>query len=314
MMPIVGITGATGFVGSHMCKLLHDRGYSLRLLLRSTPNSLPDALLAQSQLVFGSLQDPSALLALCSECDVIIHCAASVRGNTWDDFESTNVQGTARLIAAMEQQGCQYYLHVSSLAATQPQLSWYSRSKHAAEQLVQQSALPGLILRPPAIYGPGDRELRPLLDMLYRGGPVLRVTSPDQQLALLHVDDLCAAMLACVQQRVQGLYSLDDGTEEGYDWDSICAAVQQLSGRTVRTLQLPASVLHSMAYLNVHWSRWRGRKSMLNPGKARELCWSDWRTPAPRLQQVLDWQPAFTLPEGLRTLYQQRPDQGQQQA
>jgi len=301
----VGVTGATGFVGGRLCQTLLRQDLQLRLLIRADAQRLPADIRDKVEIINADLHDMDALHAFSEGCDAVIHCAASVRGNCWQDFANSNVAGTANLLQAMQAQGCRYLLHLSSLAASQPQLSWYSRSKQQAEQLILDSGMPALILRPPAIYGPGDRELRPLLDMLYRGGPAVRVTIPQQRLALLHVDDLCEAIGAALVEHPLGCYSIDDGTEQGYGWHDLRQAMQQLSGKPVISLQLPAILLHALAHVNLHWARIRRQRSMLNPGKARELRWHDWRAPAPRLQQVLDWQPRYLLQNGLHSLYQQ---------
>ena len=300
---LIGITGATGFVGGRLTQQLLQQGQRLRLLVRSDPQQLPDSIRQQAEIIRGDLHDDTALQAFANGCNAVVHCAANVRGNSWQDFANANVDGTSKLIRAMQAQGCSYLLHVSSLAAAQPQLSWYSRSKQQAEQIVNDSGIAALILRPPAIYGPGDRELRPLLDMLYRGGVAVRVNAPQQRLALIHIDDLCRAISAALAARLQGCYSIDDGNEQGYGWHDLRVIMQQLSGRPVRSLQLPAWLLHTLAHLNLHWSRLRRSRSMLNPGKARELRWHDWRAVAPRLQDALDWQPEYRLPEGLHSLY-----------
>jgi len=301
----VGVTGATGFVGGRLCQTLLQQHLQLRLLIRSDPRRLPANIRDNVEIINADLDNMDALHAFSDGCDAVIHCAASVRGNCWQDFANSNVAGTANLLQAMQAQGCLYLLHLSSVAASQPQLSWYSRSKQQAEQLIIDNGMPALILRPPAIYGPGDRELRPLLDMLYRGGPALRITAPQQRLALLHVDDLCEAIGTALVARPLGCYSIDDGNEQGYGWHDLRLTMQQLSGKPVHSVQLPAAVLHALAHMNLHWSRLRRRRSMLNPGKARELRWHDWRAPAPRLQQVLDWQPRYRLQHGLHSLYQQ---------
>jgi len=301
--PLIGLTGATGFVGSRLSQHLLQQGRRLRLLVRADPQRLPVTLRQHAELISGDLHNTAALQAFSADCDVVIHCAASVRGNSWHDYASANVQGTSNLLSAMQAQGCCYLLHVSSLAASQPGLSWYSRSKQQAEHVIAASGVPALVLRPPAIYGPGDRELRPLLDMLFRGGLVLRVTPPQQRLAMLHVDDLCAAISAVLSARPEGCYSIDDGNELGYDWHDLRLAMQQLSGRRVRSVQLPAAILHTLALMNLHWSRLRRSRSMLNPGKARELRWLDWQAHAPRIQETLDWQPRYRLQDGLQSLY-----------
>ena len=168
MGKLVALTGATGFIGRTLCALLLERGHRLRALVRSPARA---ALLPpEIEPVTGTLQAADSLTRLCDGADAVIHLAGAVRGNSERDFMAANSDGTrAVLDAAAALASDARFLHVSSLAAREPQLSWYSHSKRAGEEQVMASGLDWVILRPPAIYGPGDEEMRTIFDWMARG-------------------------------------------------------------------------------------------------------------------------------------------------
>ncbi|MDZ7826716.1 MAG: NAD-dependent epimerase/dehydratase family protein [Gammaproteobacteria bacterium] len=163
----MAVTGATGFIGRALCRRLTDLAVPVRALVRRAQAELPEGITR----VRGSLADPAALAELVRDARVVIHCAGAVRGAKRAAFDAVNVDGTAALIEAMSEQAPTARLVLlSSLAAREPQLSDYAASKRAAEALLT-SDLPfdHCILRPTAVYGPGDVELQPLLAAMARG-------------------------------------------------------------------------------------------------------------------------------------------------
>lgn len=297
----IAITGATGFVGAHLVHALHTQGHHLQLLIRPGKRS---PLLADERIeeVFGTLEQHESLHKLVSGCDAVVHCAASVRGANWQHFYQPNVLGTQNLLAALQASDARRFLLISSLAAREPQLSWYAESKHLAEQSALRIAGERCaILRPPAIYGPGDREMLPLLKMLCRGWAV-RITPPTQRLSLIHVSDLTDCICALLASSAVGTFELNDGEPDDYDWAKLCAIAKNFSGNTVRTLPLPPDMLKALAWSSLRLARWRGSKPILTPGKARELLWPDWRADGRMLSKATDWRPTIRLPEGLQTL------------
>lgn len=249
----------------------------------------------------GSLTDIQSLRELTRDADAVVHCAGVVRGADYDDFEAINVGGTASLLSAIPEQNIPLVV-LSSLAAREPQLSHYARSKRAMEALLTQENAPQqwLALRPPPVYGPGDRELMPLFQALARGLAPLPAP-PGARVSMLYVEDLAAAVFAWLQQeeREKGVFAIHDGQPNGYSWDDIVAIAEQLTGRRVRKLHLPAMPLRAWTRTNAGLARLLGYAPMLTPGKLRELRHADWVCNNAALQQHLAWQPQVKLPQGL---------------
>ena len=167
----IAITGATGFIGQTICRLLHGEGWKIRALVRSV--SRAQALRGVvDEWVAGDLDDRAALQKLVRNVDAVVHCAGAVRGASPQAFDRVNVVGVRNLVEVVS--SCSQVprlLSLSSLAAREPQLSFYAASKRKGEQVLEQEAqaISWIALRPPAVYGPGDRELLPLFQMMAKG-------------------------------------------------------------------------------------------------------------------------------------------------
>ena len=296
----VAITGASGFVGAALARHLASQGWRLRLLVRpGSQNRLPR--IDGAQVVTGSLGDANALRQLLDGAPALVHCAGAVRGLTRADFDRVNVDGVQALLDATD--AAQRVVHISSLAARHPQLSHYAASKLAGEQRVIGQLPPQrwVVLRPPAIYGPGDRELRPLLDRMMRGLALLP-GPPDARFSLLHVHDLARAV-GCLLSGDAGwgqTHEPDDGHRQGYGWQDLLAAVARLRGAPVRAVRVPGPLLSALGACNELAARLAGRAPMLSRGKARELRWPDWLASGNASLLGCGWQPAITLDQGLR--------------
>ncbi len=299
----VFITGAAGFVGQHLVASLLGRGYAVRALVRpetTTDERLPEA----CEQVPAGLIDSDSLAVAVTGCDAIIYCAGSVRGRGPDDFSMANIDGVRAMLAALESlPDAPPLLLLSSLAASRPQLSDYAFSKHAGEQLLlERPSLPWSVIRPPAVYGPGDKEMLPILKMARRG-ILLHAGPASQRLSLLHVSDLATAVLAWLtawQECLHTTYAIDDGRPGGYDWRDIGKAVS--SGK-FSLFEIPRPLLNLAARSNLAVAKLLHYQPMLTPGKARELVQADWLGDNCDFTAATGWQPKLDLAAGARQLF-----------
>lgn len=298
----IAITGASGFIGRSLCRRLHAGGWRVRLLLRSAAS---DSLFEDidADIVRGDLHDEAALSRFVEGAHAVIHCAGVVRGASQQAFDSVNVEGLSRLLDAIrsvEQPPRLFTL--SSLAAREPALSFYAASKRRGEQLLEQRAgeLEWFALRPPAVYGPGDREMLPLFRAMARGfAPV--PGKKTSRFSMVYVEDIAELVIAWLEQTsvTPGIYTLHDGRPGGYDWRDVCQTVADICQRPVRPVEIPSLLLDVPAWLNRYLSRWLGYAPMLTPEKLRELRHPDWVCDNAGVSKVLDWQPRVQLREGL---------------
>lgn len=310
-MHSVAITGARGFIGSALTDQLLRLGYSVRLLARSR-RGMESFEARGAELIIGNLAELTALKTLCQGVDAVIHCAGTVRGRTLEDFLPGNRDGTENLVRVLEGEtnAPPPLLVLSSLAAREPQLSHYARSKRMGEEVLEnhQGRLAWTCLRPPAVYGPGDRELVPLLRLMAKGWAPLPA-SPDNRVSLIHLDDLLSAVLAWLtvsglHSDLRGVFTLSGPEACGCSWRELAALIGKITARKVRLVPLPATLLDSVAWLNFQAAGVCGYAPMLTPRKLRELRHPDWVCDSSTLMARIEWQPEVPLSLGLPPLIQ----------
>lgn len=235
----------------------------------------------------------------------MVHSAGAVRGNSQADFDRVNVAGTAALLQAVTAQADPpLVLLLSSLAAREPQLSWYAQSKREGEKLLEQCTnLQRIIVRPPAVYGPGDQEMKPIFEWMQRG-IALVPGSPDARTSLVHVADLVDAIIACLRSdgALQQTFTPCDGKAQGYSWREMAAIGAQHFSRPVRLWQVPHWLLDGVAAAISRIAAVTGKAPMLTPPKLRELRHPDWVVDNEAITLATDWTPKIGLREGLAQL------------
>jgi nucleoside-diphosphate-sugar epimerase len=283
---------------------MREQGFQVRALVR---NPVRAATLAARGVVLveGDLTDTRALQQLTADCAVVIHCAGAVRGNSQADFDRVNVAGTANLLTAINAQARRpRLLLLSSIAAREPQLSWYARSKREGEKLLEQFAdLDRVVLRPPAVYGPGDKEMLPIFQWMHRG-IALVPGSPEARTSLIHVSDLVGAIIACLQSEGANrqTFTLCDGKPDGYSWREIAGIAADYWSRPVHLWRVPRWLLDGIAALNSRTAGITGRAPMLTPPKLRELRHNDWVADNSAITAATGWAPKIGLRRGLELL------------
>ncbi len=303
MPRVIALTGATGFIGGTVAHRLRAANWQIRALVR--PNSRRDRLAGIDVCwIKGDLGDLESLRCLMRGAEAVVHCAGAVRGARSEHFTRVNRYGVARLVqAASEQRPTPSFLLISSVAAREPHLSPYAASKRQGEEELAAGAdtMQWVVLRPPAVYGPGDEELLPLFRWMYRGiAPALGPM--DSRYSLLYVDDLVEAVMHCLACGCtpQGVFELHDGKPNGYGWNDLADTMARLRGKNVYQLKVPPRLLTLLAMINVMAARVAGFAPMLTPGKARELRHPDWVCDNTPLSRETGWAPLVSLEEGLR--------------
>lgn len=294
------LTGATGFIGRRIQQALLTAGIPVRIILRPGSRHRRHAD-PRCEVLECGLSDAEGLSCALTAISAIVYCAGSVRGRNLGDFLPANVDGVRSMVQAQTALASPApFLLISSLAASRPEISDYARSKYLGEEVVRQHAnSPWTILRPPAVYGPGDTEMAPILKMVRRG-MVFRPGPENQRLSLLYADDLASAVLAwlkCWRECSSLTFSIDDGRAGGYDWKDI----MQAAGSTrFRVIGIPRPLLAGIASINLVFSGLTGYAPMLTPGKVRELTQPDWLCDNSAFLQATGWQPRTGLASGIR--------------
>lgn len=294
MPQTIAITGTTGFVGSNFLNLAVREGYQLRALTRRPQDARP-----RVEWIEGSLSDPDSLLRLADGADALVHIAGVVNAPDRAGFETGNVAGTLAVVEAAKKMGIRRFVHVSSLAASHPDLSIYGETKAKAEKIIGTSGLDWTIVRPPAIYGPGDREMLDLFKMA-KMGFILLPPDTDGKLSAIHVHDLVRFLLRLTRQdedMTSQIYEIDDGAKNGWTHKSFATAIGLAVGKRVAAIGMPRFALEIGAVLD---RALRHRKAKLTKDRISYFCHKDWTIDAKRRPPADIWQPEIETRVGLK--------------
>jgi 2-alkyl-3-oxoalkanoate reductase len=292
----IAVTGATGFVGPHLVAALARRGWRLRLLIRRW-SPLPSLAGVDAEIVWGDLADEAALRELTSGVEAIVHAAGLIKARRPEDFRAVNRDGTARLSALAPDTP---FILLSSLAAREPQLSPYAASKRAAEEVVAARAGSWLVIRAPAVYGPGDRETLSYFRTVARGiAPQPDVANA--RLSLIHVADLSEALALAVQRpSPPSVYEVDDGQKGGYGYRDMARAAGLALGRRERSVRIPRLLIGAIAAANSVAQSLGAPTQILTGAKVNEIFHPDWAVHDHRFAAAVGFVPRHDLTTGFR--------------
>jgi len=286
----LAITGGTGFVGSHLINVALTAGHSIKALTRreQPPRENVDW-------IAGDLGSREALEKLVGNADAVIHVAGTITAPNAAGFEKGNVQGTLAMLAAATAGGVQRFVHVSSLAAREPKLSLYGASKAKAEELVHSSGLNWAIVRPPAVYGPGDRETLELFRMAKLG---LMLMPPKGRVSVIHAADLSRLLVALAAPLAPSnkLIEPDDGNPGGWSHREFARALASAVGTKAAVISSPGILLRMAARADQFL---RGEKAKLTTDRAAYFSHRNWVVEPKRAAPPKLWRPEVETLAGL---------------
>jgi len=309
------VTGATGFVGSHLAEALRERGDTVTALARSARRAEALGPLGVA-VVEGDLHDAAALARAVEGQDVILHVAGLVAARSEAEFLRANRDGTANLLAAAERAGSPRFVLVSSMAAAGPAprgrplaggepprpVTAYGRSKLAAEQVVTAGRLPWTIVRPPAVYGPRDREILKVFRLARLGvAPVFG--DGRQELTAVHGADLAGALVAAATAPAAAGKVYYACHPEVFTSGGFVQAIAAAMGRRVRLIGLPGGLARGLLTLTELGARVTGRPTILTRDKANEFFQDAWTGDPRPLSSDTGWRARFDLAHGLADTY-----------
>lgn len=286
----LAITGGTGFVGSHLIDAALAAGHDMKALARR--DQPPRERL---QWITGDLASRDALERLVDGADAMIHVAGTINAASAAGFEKGNVKGTLAALAAATAGGVQRFVHVSSLAAREPKLSLYGASKAKAEELVHSSGLDWAIVRPPAVYGPGDKETLELFRMAKLG---VMLMPPKGRVSVIHADDLARLLLALASsfEPSNALIEPDDGKPGGWSHREFARALAAAVGTRAAVISSPGMLLRLAARVD-HLVR--GEKAKLTVDRAAYFSHRNWVVEPKRAAPSSLWRPEIDTIQGL---------------
>ena len=302
-MTLLAITGATGFVGQALIDRALAEGCTVRALTRRDQPHRKGL-----TWVHGDLADAKALAKLMRRAEAVIHVAGVVNAPDRDGFVAGNVAGTLSVVEAAKKAGVPRFVFVSSLSAREPRLSDYGASKARAEKLVRASGLDWTIVRPPAIYGPRDREMLELFRLArWR---VLPMPPRAGRASLIHVDDLARLLLALVPAERRTAHKViepDDGKPGGWSHYELARAIGWAVGRRPWVLHMSQPMLGRIARFD-GW--WRKDRAKLTADRVSYMCHPDWVVSERARPPARLWQPQIETRSGLEATAKWYREQG----
>lgn len=309
------VTGASGFLGSHVAEILAHEGHSVRALLRRTSSR---AFLEgfPHEVALGDVTDAASLPAALEGVDAVVHSAGLVKARTEAEFAAVNARGTANLLNAIESSApdLKRFIYVSSLAAHGPSpdgiprpvdappkpLTAYGRTKLAGEELTRASAVAdrAVVFRPPVIYGPRDPALVPFFQLArFRVAPLLM--GGHNRISIIYVDDIARAIALAVTSEapVAGkTYCPEDGAV--HSWRDLLSAVEAAAGRKALRIAAPQWAFTAAAYASEAFGFAARRAVSLTREKVDEMAQRYWVCSSESLRSDLGWSPRVGIREG----------------
>jgi nucleoside-diphosphate-sugar epimerase len=306
------VTGGTGFVGRHLVRALVERGDEVAALVRS-PARARDLGALVCRLVEGGLEDEAARATLLSGAEIVYHVAGLVAAPSLAEFRRVNRDAAALLARDAAAAGVPRFLLVSSLAVTGPAprgrsldessgpgpVTQYGQSKQEGEAAVRASGVPLTVVRPPAVYGPGDRAFLVLFRLVARHGVFPLLGDGRQELSLVFAPDLARALVAAARSPATLGGTYHAAHPEVVTQRKLGEALGRALGRSVRFLRLPGPLLLALLRAGRALGRAAGLGRLPAPDKAHELLAPAWRASSEALERDAGWTAEVPVERGL---------------
>ncbi|MEE8369680.1 MAG: NAD-dependent epimerase/dehydratase family protein [Dehalococcoidia bacterium] len=311
------VTGASGFLGSHIAEQLARDGHEVRTLVRHSSNRRFLAGFPHEEAV-GDVSEPASLRPALAGIDAVVHAAGLVKARSAAEFEAINAGGTANLLAAADEAapGLHRFVFVSSLAAHGPSedgrprpadapahpLTAYGRSKLHGEELVRgwRGADRAVIIRPATVYGPRDPALLPFFKAVrWRIAPLL--AGGRNRISIIYAVDAARAIAQVVtaQKDISGkVYSLDDGNI--YSWRDLLTAIEGAVGHRALRISSPRWAFYAAAIASEGFGFLLRRPVMLTREKVLEMSQPAWVCSHAALSEEIGWSPRVDITEGAK--------------
>ena len=312
------ITGATGFIGSHLAEQLHEKGYDVRVLVRETSNTKWIDHLPVERVV-GSLSDVESLRRGVEGVDYVYHIAGVVAAKTREGFFKGNVDATRNLLDAVKEVNpdLQRFVHASSLAAAGPArsegspvhegmpfspITTYGESKAEAEKVVLEYSeqLPVTIVRPPAVYGPRDVGVYSFFQVVAKGvAPLIGFNR--KVVSLVHVDDLVRGFILAGESDKGTGETYFVSSEEFYTWEHVGQIAAQAFGRKkARYLRVPHAVVYAGAGISGFIGKFQKKPPILDLEKGRDITQPFWICSVDKAIAELGYTQRVSIEDGVR--------------
>jgi nucleoside-diphosphate-sugar epimerase len=301
-MPLVLITGATGFLGSHITEVLVSQGYQVRCTMRHSSSTKWLGHL-NIEKVTVDFKDDSSLQKACQGVDIVIHNAGITRAKSHEAFFEVNTNATERLAKVAIAAKVSRFIFISSLEARGPDgfttaISSYGKSKLEAEHRLTrlQNNIEMVLLRPAGVYGPRDTDLLTLFQIAKYG--LLTVPATHSKLQPVHARDVAEAVLASIEGKSH-LGPFEIAEANTYSWQDMAKMLEVAMNQELRVIKIPKEVFLMAGYASEVFSKLLNQAPKLDRRRAKSLAYYAYTCDTGPFQKAFGWQAKIPLQEGL---------------
>jgi len=310
------ITGATGFIGSHLADRLHAKGYTLRCLVRPTSDlhwirHLP------VEYIYGDLFDERALTSAVRDVDYVYHVAGLTKARTPEEYFKGNHDATSNILAVVRSNHSKLrrFIHVSSQAAVGPSprgavvneeslyhpITTYGKSKMAAEKecLNAMKEFPLTIVRPPAVYGPRDKDIFEFFNtMNKRLQPMIGFN--EKTVSLIHVSDLVDGIIQAGEHSSGAGQTYFISSERFYTWREVGGVTSRILGKKALRINVPEFAVYMIGGISELYSLITRKAVLINLEKAKDIVQDAWTCSVEKAVRELGFHQQISLEEGIK--------------
>ena len=310
------MTGGNGFIGSHLVELLLKRGYAVRCLVRKTSdlrwlNGL------EIDYVYGDLFDAAILRDAVRGVDSIYHSAGVTKAKRREEYYRGNKDGTRNLLdaALSGNPGLKRFVHISSQAAVGPSpsitpidetvaahpLTTYGKSKWEAEQQCHQflDRLPITIVRPPAVYGPRDKDVFEFFHTMNKGiQPMIGLR--DKYVSLIHVTDLVRGFVMAGESEHSAGETYFLSSKRVYNWKELGDVTRSVLARKALRIRIPETIIFVISAVAELASLFSSKPALLNIEKGRDIVQNYWTCDSSKAKEDFGFEEELSIEEGIR--------------
>jgi dihydroflavonol-4-reductase len=310
------VTGASGFIGSHLVELLLKKGYTVRCMLRKSSSTawLKDLPI---EIVYGDVFDVAALEHAVRGVDYVYHSAGLTKAKKKEDYYKANAEGTRLLLDASIKvnPSMKRFVFVSSQTAVGPSpsatpvtedipphpITTYGRSKRAAEEIVlaAKDRLPATIVRLPAVYGPRDKDIYAFFNTM-RGGLQPVAGFHDKFVSLLHVADIVRGLVMAGESPVAAGQTYFLSSSRIYGWDEIGKITRQVLGRKALTIRIPEWGIYTISAFAEFFSLFSSKPALINFEKAKDMVQDYWTCDSGKAKRDFGYEQHISAEEGIK--------------
>lgn len=310
------VTGGTGFIGSHLVELLAGKGYSVRCLIRRSSDTrwLKDA---QVEYVYGDLFDEPALERAVADVDYLYHSAGLTKAKKKEEYFRANGNGTKNILEAALRHAprLKRFVHVSSQAAVGPSptkdpinedvlphpLTTYGRSKRQSEDECARfmDRLPITIVRPPAVYGPRDKDIFEFFNTMNRGIQPM-IGFGDKYVSLVHVADLVRGFVLAGESEKAAGQTYFISSKNVYGWKDLGDITRKVLNKSPLRIRLPEVAVHTVAAFAEFFALFSSKPALINFEKARDMVQNFWTCDSSKAKRDFGFEEKIGIEEGIR--------------